>query len=391
MSTGIPARSLVVVCVLQPSQGRVLLELHLAESCRICAPLLALSADVLMLMLPHWKMTCLQAFASSCQSMQSVFRSVLTAAAHKRQQIGQIARKVSTYRIPIDGQRDPCGAEGFHQRILLGSGRVYPTLCAQLRFCVDNAAPQVVGTFDWELYLATSRAHRLGYDASEPLSDEPCSDDPPCTLDWSRTSLDAADMLSTTPAILACQPISSGIKKLLLSFNPIGAACTALEALVVGLPSLEELELQECALSDASACALADGFLHETSGACCVLRSLRLGCNPIGNTGCAALAAALVSSPRLLRRDAASDGPESWGRGSSLRSQGDGKSGLVIFQLGDTSIGDAGATALAAALDKGAMPHGLQLWLAATQVTELGRGQVMMAASRCCASLRVCW
>ena len=64
--------------------------------------------------------------------------------------------------------------------------------------------------------------------------------------------------------------------------------------------------------------------------------------------------------------------------------------GLAILQLGDTDISDAGAAALAAALDKGAMPAGVQLWLASTRITVAGRAKIMLAASAR-ATLRVCW
>ena len=87
------------------------------------------------------------------------------------------------------------------------------------------------------------------------------------------------------------------------------------------------------------------------------LRKLALGSNPIGDCGCVALAEAMATAPKLLPRKAAmvSLSPL-W---SSARAQA--LRGLEILQLGDTSLGDTGAAALAQALHAGAMPCGLQL------------------------------
>ena len=98
-----------------------------------------------------------------------------------------------------------------------------------------------------------------------------------------------------------------------------------------------------------------------------VLRRLSLGSKPIGDAGCIAIADALLS-PRFFSSGC----------------------GLAVLQLGDTDIGDAGAAALAYALEEGAMPQGLQLWLACTRVSAEGRGMLMMAATQR-PSLRVCW
>ena len=70
--------------------------------------------------------------------------------------------------------------------------------------------------------------------------------------------------------------------------------------------------------------------------------------------------------------------------------------GLTVLQLGDTNVGDAGALALAEALEHQAMPEGQQLWLAACPITDEGRRQLMAAIARRprrggSAELRVCW
>ena len=106
--------------------------------------------------------------------------------------------------------------------------------------------------------------------------------------------------------------------------------------------------------------AVADG--HDGLRAETTMRRLCLGCNPIGDRGCAALTVALLTPPL---------------------------SALAILQLGDTDVGDVGAGALADALGKGAMAHGIQLWLASTRITHAGRGRIMMAASE--REMRICW
>ena len=102
---------------------------------------------------------------------------------------------------------------------------------------------------------------------------------------------------------------------------------------------------------------------------CSGLRRLCLGCNPIGDDGCVALARALTG-PRLFHPSHAR--------------------GLAVLQLGDTDVGDVGAEALAGALEQGAMPDGLQLWLASTRVSQAGR-EGLMRASAARRGLRVCW
>ena len=95
-----------------------------------------------------------------------------------------------------------------------------------------------------------------------------------------------------------------------------------------------------------------------------MLRRLALGSNPIADAGCAALAAALLDSPRLLRRSgaagdttaaAAVTAAAATATAAAAATAAPARS-LAILQLGDTSIGDVGAAAIACALDAGAMP-----------------------------------
>jgi len=174
------------------------------------------------------------------------------------------------------------------------------------------------------------------------------------------------------------------------------------------LPALHTLELQDCQLGDQAACAIADALterldkggveeMEETNQVGCsqgvltaespgchealYLRRLCLGSNPIGDSGCEAIARALTASHRLFAP------PARWPLERHMR----WRHGLCILQLGDTAIGDAGAAALARALQTGAMqPAGQQLWLAATHISDAGRAQLMLA-SVSNPTLRICW
>ena len=200
---------------------------------------------------------------------------------------------------------------------------------------------------------------------------------PGIVLDWSRMGLDASDLMLASGAMAASPLLCRGCRELQLSFSRIGdAGCTALASALGALGALEVLELQDCGLGDAAACALAEALTATaggvpSAGERSVLRRLALGSNPIADAGCAALAAALLDSPRLLRRSGAT------GAAADADAAGDTTAAaaataavttaparsLAILQLGDTSIGDVGAAAIACALDAGAMPCGSMLGL----------------------------
>lgn len=314
-----------------------------------------LSSDALVLLLPHWRLADVRAAAATCHALYAALRTSLAAGNAIASRLLALSAKVMDARTPVDAST----VEGIHQRILAleGSGQPQP-LRPLVRF---DAEGRPRATFAWpvEFYYT---------DTGE------------FAVDWCRTGLDAADMAVASRALHASHHKDFGYccELLDLSFNQqIGdAGCASLAAALPAMTALQVLEMQECGLGDAAVCALVDGLASDG----CVMRSLCLGSNPIGDEGCAALARALQTSSRLLLRSKLDATP--------VRS-------LKILQLGDTSIGDAGANELARALEAGAMmPHGLQLWLASTRIsghgTDAARGVLMGAASRH-PSLRVCW
>ena len=197
---------------------------------------------------------------------------------------------------------------------------------------------------------------------------------PGIVLDWSRMGLDASDVTLASGAMAASPLLCTGCTELQLSFSRIGdAGCTALASALGALGALEVLELQDCGLGDAAACALAEALTATaggvpSAGERSVLRRLALGSNPIADAGCAALAAALLDSPRLLRRSGAAGAAAADAAGDTTAAAAAVAAAaataaaaaparsLAILQLGDTSIGDVGAAAIACALDAGAMP-----------------------------------
>ena len=317
-----------------------------------------LSGDALALLLPHWRFADVWAAAATCHALYTAFRTSLVAADAVASRLLALGAKVQGARTPVDAST----VEGAHQRIITDSSEQPQTLRPLVRFDAEGLP---LGTFAWPL-------------ACQDMTAE-------FSVDWCRTGLDAADLEVASRALRASHHEGFGYCCLELecSFNQqIGdAGCASLAAALPAMTALQVLEMQECGLGDAAACALADGL----AGPGCVLRRLSLGSNPIGDEGCAALAYALQTSPRLLVRRSGCNGPADDGD-LPVRS-------LKILQLGDTSVGDAGARALASALEAGAlMPQGVQLWLAATRISEAGRVALMSAASRHWSSqLRVCW
>ena len=309
------------------------------------SPLLALSPDVLMLFIEGWTLTDLRAARLSCKGMNAALEPAATEARRVMAELKRVSEKVLRARQPIDAKD---AGEGVHQRILSGSEtpRIRSDLQPSCRFGVGGA---VEGR-----YLRQS--------------------DSITSLDVSSAGLDVADMQTIASAL---RHGDLRLDALNLSHNPIGDAGAA--TLATALPSMHRLrflDLEDCRIGDEGAitiaCALQENELELHEGE---LQRLSLGANPIGDLGCEALASVLLTK-RFLRHGDSRDTRQ-------VR-------GPAILQLGDTDIGDAGAIALAEALDAGAMSAGVQLWLASTRITEVGRRRLMEAASNK-PQLRVCW
>ena len=289
------------------------------------------------------------AVAASCTALHAAFASTLARAQSKFDQLQRLCDKVNAARTPAE----PDETTHVGQRILVSDRRdLRPRLLLQ-----DGA--------EWRgLLVAGETDGMFG------------------GIFWPHSRLEAADV----DCAMRCVDghVTEYLFGLNLSCNRIGdAGVTSVASVVPVLRRLRELDLQECGLTDAGVCALALA-LTDDSHAPAGLRRLCVGSNAIGDTGCEALATALVQSPRLRDR--------------AIKDTGGARTGLSILQLGDCSVGDAGVTALANALDAGAMPHGLQIWLAACPVSAVGRFAIGAAASRQAASrsphdapLRVCW
>jgi hypothetical protein len=197
-------------------------------------------------------------------------------------------------------------------------------------------------------------------------------------IDWCRMSLNSTDARILSRAMVSSDTAGAYFRQcctaLLLSGNPIGDA--GVDALAPALQQcrLERLELQNCRLGDAAAIVIATALsaARDREGAAAAhppprdrrLRRLCLGSNPIGDEGCEGLAA-FLSAPSAER--------------------------LEVLQLGDTAVGDVGAAAIAHALEEAhAMPHAVQLWLAATRISPTGRARLMEASVQR-ERLRICW
>jgi hypothetical protein len=197
-----------------------------------------------------------------------------------------------------------------------------------------------------------------------------------CTaINWRDARLDAHDatVLSRATAELRCERCDN----VDLSANALGGAgAHALVPWLERLHALHTLDVSECALTDAAVGAIAGALRHRR------MQRLCLGSNPFGDVGVGALCAVLSPAWAEMR----------------------------VLQLGDTDVADEGARALCAALDAGALPQLMQLWLAATRISAVGRALLSEAMLRhqsaaesareagaagskrtltCC--LRVCW
>ena len=342
-----------VLCALAAKCDGVWLELSVESASAPSAPLLALASDVICLLLQSWTLPDLIAIVSTCQTMRALFAETMVVARDAHSDLNRLCRKFCDARTPLDPS---VAGDGVHQRIVAHfADKWAASWRPHLRFGVGGK--KVVCGF----------TRRLLMDEDEELLD---------TFDWSSVRLDADDLVVAASALPHSLPLlvdsahrttHCGYKHLFLSSNPLGdAAIAALASALPSLPRLETLDLQDCLLGDAGATTLARALRKGAAGHPTVqrssLRRLCLGANPIGEVGCIELAAAMQSCLPMLS----------------------------ILQLGDTDVGDAGAEALAHALDVGAMPEGVQLWLASTRVTPSGRARVMLAASPR-TRLRVCW
>ena len=338
-----------ISCNLHTSNGLVALELTL------CPPsiLAHLPSDVLVHLVQGWELAELAAAMGACRAFHTALRELAKSAGAAAARLQRACSKALSARTPC--ARTSAEARGGpRQRIVRGS-------------------------FEFKLYLEPIVC--VGVDGSIEASFNPAESSgldgrPEASLDWKHCGLDAADMEAVATALHG--RFGSNMNSLQLSGNPIGDAgvCTLAPALVSRVvPQMTQLELEDCGMGDEGAVALAHA-LGSTGPIVFALRRLCLGSNPIGDAGCEAIAEVLVT-PRLLPCD------------KPHTSNGE-RLGLMILQLGDTDIGDAGAAALARALDEGAMPRGLQLWLASTHISQAGRRHLMASASRR-DGLRVCW
>ena len=122
---------------------------------------------------------------------------------------------------------------------------------------------------------------------------------------------------------------------------------------------IDSLTLQNCGITDAAVRTLIDAYVNFNRVR---LQCLCLGNNPFGDDGLTTIVGASAKFP-------------------SLR----------VLQLGDTEVGDAGVMALADAIDQDFwFAQGHQIWLASTNVTQVGK-QRLQAATSHLPGLRVCW
>lgn len=293
------------------------------------------------------------ALSATCHEMCTTFHGVMAAATTQYYTARRFCIQINEARIPLDPSK---AGDGVHQRIL-SANSVTSVWRPSIHF---TAAGAVLGG------VTCHKADHNHHDLSPTL-----------TVDWASTRLDADDMHTATSVLprsrLRCVEFPPQAVELLLSSNPIGdAGLLALAPALPLMPTLVTLALEDCRIGDAGAATLARALSAcGDAAAMQTLRTLCLGSNPIADAGCLALATAMVDSPRLLSR-------------------GGRSRGLAILQLGDTDIGDVGAEALSHALDEGAMPEAVQLWLASTRVSPVGRARIMLAASAR-ERLRVCW
>lgn len=316
---------------------------------RAPASLTSLAADELQLMLPWWGLRDARAAACSCRVMHSALGEAVAAAATVVARLERLSAQMYSARLPRPVQE----ANGMMPRLLtsalaLDEEEAPKRLLPDVRFDPDGSAH---GRFS-NTFAAS-------------------------WLDWGSMGLAVDEAATLSEAmrtdLAANHDLANALLLLSLSCNPIrDAGASALVQVLPELHSLTALEIEDCQVGDAGAAALAAALLAEPRGGTAFrgrLRRLCLGCNPIGDDGCVALARALTG-PRLLHPTHAR--------------------GLAVLQLGDTDVGDVGAEALAGALEQGAMPDGLQLWLASTRVSQAGRAG-LMRASAARRGLRVCW
>ena len=112
---------------------------------RMRASLLDLSADVIALLLPHWRLATCQAAACTCSSLHAAFRDALDTAAALLPPLRTLCHKVNTARVPMDPTSHPHGSAV--QRCIADATR--PVL--RPKVCFGHGGTALAG-FDWGLY-----------------------------------------------------------------------------------------------------------------------------------------------------------------------------------------------------------------------------------------------
>jgi hypothetical protein len=149
------------------------------------------------------------------------------------------------------------------------------------------------------------------------------------------------------------------VTELILSGTHVGDAGASALAAALGrgaLPRLESLYLRSTALGDAGLVALAPALRRRPA-----LERLYLGYNPLGDEGLAALVA-----------------PPPPPAGAPPPPTG-GLAKLKTLDLSDTQITDAGCAALASALDSGALPALVRLYIGGTPASAAAKATVWRA------------
>jgi Ran GTPase-activating protein (RanGAP) involved in mRNA processing and transport/predicted nicotinamide N-methyase len=161
------------------------------------------------------------------------------------------------------------------------------------------------------------------------------------TLNLSNNEITALGLSDIATALrLGKTPL---LTHLILSGNEIGPACGAelAEALPVGTPDLEYIDLRGCSLTDPGL-----AWLAPSLPSCKNLTTMHLGSNGVGDVGAAALASSLAACPKLkylgLAMNSIADGG-AWDLVEELV----GCKSLVSLNLKGNGLGDEGASAIA--------------------------------------------
>jgi len=164
---------------------------------RMRASLLDLSADVIALLLPHWRLATCQAAACTCSSLRAAFRDALDAAAALLPPLRTLCHKVNTARVPMDPTSHPHGSAV--QRCIADATR--PVL--RPKVCFGHGGTALAG-FDWGLYCRGEPEAAGGWlDGDDADAASLLPPPPGIVLDWSRMGLDASDVTLASGAMAA--------------------------------------------------------------------------------------------------------------------------------------------------------------------------------------------